>query len=65
MAKRQKVTTGLWSKDEIKKLRKIFPNMSTREAAEKVGRPLETTRKKAYKLGLHKSKQYLKSIGRT
>jgi len=65
MAKRRKkITTGPWSKAEIKQLRQLYPKMTTREAAETIGRPVEATKKKAYKLGLSKSKRYLKSIGR-
>ena len=64
MAKRKKVTTGPWSKDELKLLRKLYPNTPTAEVAKTIGRPPEATKKQAYKLGLHKSKKYLKTSRR-
>lgn len=63
-AKKKKINTGLWTKQEIKMLRALFPKTRTREVAATIGRPPEATKKKAHKLGLKKSKRYLKSIGR-
>jgi len=64
MEKRKKLKTGDWTKNEIKKLRKLFPNMACSEVAAKLGRPFFAVKRKAYRLGIYKSKRYLKSIGR-
>jgi DNA-directed RNA polymerase specialized sigma24 family protein len=63
MAKKE-VTKGLWSKSEIALLKKLFPNNSTAEVAERLGRSLDTVKKKASRMGLKKSKKYMKSLGR-
>jgi len=63
MAKK-KPTKGTWSKNEIALLRKLFPNHPTAEVAAKLGRALDPVKKKASRMGLKKSKKYLKSIGR-
>jgi len=63
MAKK-KVTKGLWSRSEIALLRKLFPNNSTTKVAERLGRSLDTVKKKASRMGLKKSKKYMKSLGR-
>lgn len=64
MAKKKKLTKGLWSKDDVKLLKKLFPNRSTQEVADQLGRSLPSTRNKASKMELKKSKKYLKSLGR-
>ena len=63
MAKK-KVTKGLWSKSEVVLLRKLFPSNPTAKVAAKLGRSLDSVKKKAYRLGLKKSKKYMKSLGR-
>ena len=65
MAKKKKNIKGIWAKDEIRLLKKDFPNKSCAEVAKKLGRPLYAVKRKAYRLGIYKSKKYLKSIGRT
>ncbi len=62
--KRKKLVKGLWSNAEIKLLKKEFPNKSCTEVAQKLGRPFYAVKRKAYRLGIYKSKRYLKSIGR-
>jgi hypothetical protein len=57
MAKSKKNTWVLWSKDEVKLLRKLFPRGRTREVADQTGRPLTAVRQKAYNMGL-KTKKY-------
>jgi hypothetical protein len=64
MAKKKKLVTGLWSKDEVKQLKKLFPNRTTKEVADQLGRSLRSVMGKADKMGLKKSKKYLKSLGR-
>ena len=56
--------SGKWSKDEVKRLRKIFPNGSTILVAVKLRRSVSSVKAKAYALGLRKAKKYLESIGR-
>jgi hypothetical protein len=63
MAKK-KVVKGLWSKSEVALLRKLFPSNPTAKVAAKLGRSLDTVKKKASRMGLKKSKKYLKSLGR-
>ena len=63
MAKK-KVVKGLWSKSEVALLRKLFPSNPTVKVAAKLGRSLDTVKKKAFRMGLKKSKKYMKSIGR-
>ena len=64
MAKK-KLVKGLWSKSEISLLRKLFPSNPTARVAAKLGRPTEAVKKKAYSVGLKKTKKYLKSLGRS
>jgi len=63
MAKK-KVVKGLWSKNEIALLRKLFPSNPTAKVAARLGRSLDTVKKKASRIGLKKTKKYLKSLGR-
>ena len=65
MGKRKKLATGLWSKEDVKLLKKLFPNRKTQEVADQLGRTLKSTKMKASKMGLKKTKKYLKSLGRT
>ena len=63
MAKK-KVVKVLWSKSEVALLRKLFLSNPTAKVAARLGRSLDTVKKKAYRMGLKKSKKYLKSLGR-
>ena len=63
MAKR-KMKKGLWSREEIRILRREFPGKSCAEVAKKLGRPLYAVKRKAYRMGIYKTRKYLKSIGR-
>ena len=64
MAKK-KLTTGVWSKNEIKVLKKMFCNTGTKKVAIKLNRKSKSVEAKASKLGLKKTKKYLKKIGRS
>ena len=64
MAKRKKLIKGLWSKDGVKLLRKLFPTRSTKDVAAQLGRSLKSVQMKASKMGLKKAKKYLRSLGR-
>jgi len=62
---RKKLVKGLWSKSEVALLRKLFPNNPTAKVAARLGRSLDTVRKKASRIGLKKTKKYLRSLGRS
>jgi len=64
MAKGKKLLKGSWLKHEIEQLKKLFPHISTKEVADKLGRAVKSVQGKASKLGLKKTKKYLKSLGR-
>ena len=64
MAKK-KLVKGLWSKSEISLLKKLFQSNPTAKVAVKLGRPVEAVKKKASRMGLKKTKKYLKSLGRS
>ena len=61
---KKKVAKGLWPKSEVALLRRLFPNNPTAKVAARLGRSLDTVKKKASRMGLKKSKKYLKSLGR-
>jgi len=63
MAK-SKTIKGRWSKSDINLLKKLFPNDSTARVAARFRRSAKTVEKKAYGMGLKKSRKYLKSLGR-
>jgi hypothetical protein len=63
MAKRKKLVTGVFSKDEVKILKKVFRSISTKEVAAKLGRKVKSVQAKASQLGLKKTKKYLKGMG--
>lgn len=62
---KKKAIKGLWSKSEVSLLRKLFPSNPTAKIAGKLGRPTDAVKKKASRMGLRKSKKYMKSLGRT
>lgn len=68
MAKKKKVKKkmkkGLWTKADLALLRKLFGNNPTAAIAKKLGRPTDAVKKKASRMGLRKSKKYMKSLGR-
>ncbi|HBG27613.1 MAG: hypothetical protein A2Y10_15755 [Planctomycetes bacterium GWF2_41_51] len=58
----KKLVTGLFSTEEIKVLKKMFPNTSTEELAKKLNRKLKSVQARASKLGLKKTAKYLKKM---
>jgi len=68
MAKKKKakkrLKKGLWSKGELNLLKKLFSNNPTAKISARLGRPNDAVKKKASRMGLRKSKRYLKSLGR-
>jgi hypothetical protein len=63
MAKKN-VKKGAWTKADLQLLKKMFANASTAAVAKKLGRGLEPVKKKASRMGLTKSKKYMKTLGR-
>ena len=62
MAKRKKLVTGVFSKNEIKILKKMYRSASTKEVAAKLSRKVKSVEAKASQLGLKKTRKYLKSM---
>jgi hypothetical protein len=58
-------TKGSWTRNDVKELKKLFPNRPTAEVAKQLGRPTEAVKKKASRMGLRKSRKYMRSLGRT
>ena len=61
---KKKLTKGIWSKSDISTLKKLFANNPTAAIAAKLGRPTDAVKKKASRMGLRKSKKYMKTLGR-
>ena len=51
-AKVEKSVRHLWSEDEIKLLKKLYPGGGAREIAERTGHPLASVRQQAYNMGI-------------
>jgi len=68
MAKKKKIKKklkkGLWTGSELTLLKKLFPNNPTAQISAQLGRPNDAVKKKASRMGLRKSKRYLKTLGR-
>ena len=62
--KKKKLVKGLWSKSEVSLLKKLFSNNPTAKIAAELGRSIDTVKKKASRMGLRKSKKYMRSLGR-
>jgi len=62
---KKKLIKGLWSKGELSLLKKLFPSNPTAKIASKLNRPTDAVKKKASRMGLRKSKKYMKSLGRS
>ena len=62
---KKKATKGLWTKSDVSLLRKLFPSNPTAKIAARLGRPTDAVKKKASRMGLRKSKKYMKSLGRS
>ena len=61
---KRKKAPSVWSTKDVNLLKKLFPNNPTSKIAKKVKRKTDAVKKKASRLGLKKSKRYLKSLGR-
>ena len=63
-AKKKKMIKGLWSRSEISLLKKLFSNNPTAAISAELGRPNDAVKKKASRMGLRKSKKYMRTLGR-
>jgi len=63
-ASKKKLVRGVWTKADLATLKKLFPSNPTAAIAAKLGRPTDAVKKKASRMGLRKSKKYLKTLGR-
>jgi hypothetical protein len=61
---KKKAPKGTWPAKDVNVLKKMFPTNPTSKIAKRLGRKTDAVKKKASRLGLKKSKKYLKSIGR-
>ena len=55
---------GMWSTADVNMLKKLFSENPTAMIAKQLRRSVDTVKKKASRMGLKKSKRYLKKIGR-
>jgi hypothetical protein len=53
-----------WSTRDVNLLKKLFPTNPTSKIAGKLRRKTDAVKKKASRMGLKKSKKYLKSLGK-
>lgn len=63
MKSAKKMKKGIWSKPDIRILKSQYSNKSTEDVAVTLGRPHIAVQKKASRLGLCKTKSYLRSLG--
>ena len=61
---KRKKAPKLWTSSEVNLLKKLFPTNPTSKIAAQLRRKTDAVKKKASRMGLRKSKKYLKSIGR-
>lgn len=64
VTKRKNVRRGPWSGSDTKQLTKLFSDTPTAKIAGRLGRPTDAVKKKASRMGLRKSKRYMKTLGR-
>ena len=62
---KKKLKKGLWTKSDLATLKKLFSNNPTAKISAKLGRPNDAVKKKASRMGLRKSKRYMKTLGRS
>jgi len=63
-AKKKKAVKG-WKPSEVALLKKLFANNPTSAIAKQLRRKTDAVKKKASRMGLRKSKKYLRKLGRT
>ena len=63
-AKKRKKAPSVWSTKDVNLLKKLFPTNPTSKIAKMVKRKTDAVKKKASRMGLKKSKKYLKTLGK-
>jgi hypothetical protein len=63
-AKKRRARKGVWTTADVNLLKRLFPNTPTAKIAAKLGRKTDAVKKKASRMGLKKSKVYLRKLGR-
>ena len=63
-AKKKRAPKGSWKPSDVQLLRRLFPNNPTSAIAKQLRRKTDAVKKKASRMGLRKSKKYLKKLGR-
>ncbi len=53
---------GTWMKDEIERLKSLYPDVRTQIIANVLGRPVQNVKKKASRMHLTKSPKYLRRV---
>lgn len=53
-----------WSREDVRVLRQLFRNNSNADVAARLRRTAKAVERKAARLGLVKTKKYLKTLGR-
>lgn len=61
---KRKKAPKLWSTKDVGLLKKLFPNNPTSKIAKMVKRKTDAVKKKASRMGLKKSKKYLRTLGK-
>lgn len=64
MATSNTTSGSVWTREEVRTLKQIFGNASNATVAARLGRTAKAVERKAAKVGLTKTKKYLKSLGR-
>lgn len=64
-SRRRNLKKGLWTKDDLNLLKKSFGNISTAQVAVELGRPFDAVKKKASRMGLRKTRRYMKTLGKS
>ncbi|MHC4707245.1 MAG: hypothetical protein ACYS8I_09190 [Planctomycetota bacterium] len=63
-AAKKKTPKGGWKPEQVALLKKLFPNNPTSKIAKQLRRKTDAVKKKASRMGLRKSRKYLKKLGR-
>jgi hypothetical protein len=63
-ARKKKAPKGLWTRADVSLLKRLFPTNPTSKIAAQLRRKTDAVKKKASRMGLKKSKRYLKTLGR-
>ena len=64
VSRKRKVKRSSWSRGEVAQLRRLFARNSTKSVAKELRRSVKSVGQKASRLGLKKTKRYMKSLGR-